>query len=787
MSRKQDRERRHRERNRAWTVLAVALALLCLAGAASAEAPGRLLGASNGTVSGGVHVEAHQPVPWTSQETGATSREFAQAFSLPDGATGSSVAWARLYVSVYAGSADSSWKALATVSFDGDGDGNYEKTLGTETMATADASTDGTVYVVNDHCTRVYSDFLAWYDVTGLIASPAPAARVRTEPVEDASFDGRLKAVALVVAYDDGDGDEVRYWVNDGHAWVNAATAPTTTAFDTVPVPAGFVSATLDTLALSSRDGAYAFNGEPLAGADPVAPVNFFEHGTWDVTPFITPGTGSTLSMEPGTGASSFKAVLAVLAVRSPAPAAPDIAVTSIAPNPGAGDFLFAREPNVIAVTIENRGSGPAQGFTLAVDAGGTVVTEAGGPLEAGENTTVAVVDGSSREGGTNVTVSATADSAGGIDETDESNNTLSTTLTVYNNGYKGKRWTGGEDLATQQRFEGTIDLVYSAGNSAYAGAGWTGKTWTWSATDLPVPDGATVMAARLYQGFTYNKMGADPSWDLAFNGETVAPVAAYSDIKGFGSYSYPYGLYVYDVTGAFDTAGNSMTITPEAGQNYGIYGAYLVVVFADEQNATPKEIWINDGFDMVQSQTGYSVSTEEATAYATFSGINGTGVTSANATAILASAADADKSAFFFNDEQYTGFWPDYLKGPQVGFSTYDVTDALVSGDNEASLQSVDSGTKGDNMYAMNVILVVERGGPAVLAVPPETALPADTDGDGLYDDVNGNGRKDFQDIVLFFNQIAWIEKNEPLEAFDCNGNGRIDFADVVWLFSNL
>jgi spore coat protein A len=80
-----------------------------------------------------------------------------------------------------------------------------------------------------------------------------------------------------------------------------------------------------------------------------------------------------------------------------------------------------------------------------------------------------------------------------------------------------------------------------------------------------------------------------------------------------------------------------------------------------------------------------------------------------------------------------------------------------------------------------------VVAAGPTVLAVPPETALPTDTNADGLYDDVNGNGRRDFADIVLYFNQMTWISANEPLSAFDYNKNGRIDFADVVWLFNNL
>ena len=70
---------------------------------------------------------------------------------------------------------------------------------------------------------------------------------------------------------------------------------------------------------------------------------------------------------------------------------------------------------------------------------------------------------------------------------------------------------------------------------------------------------------------------------------------------------------------------------------------------------------------------------------------------------------------------------------------------------------------------------------------IPGGVNTPRDTDSDRLYDDVNGNGRPDFADVVLYFNQMTWIAANEPLTAFDYNGNGRIDFADVVWLFNNL
>jgi PKD repeat protein len=73
------------------------------------------------------------------------------------------------------------------------------------------------------------------------------------------------------------------------------------------------------------------------------------------------------------------------------------------------------------------------------------------------------------------------------------------------------------------------------------------------------------------------------------------------------------------------------------------------------------------------------------------------------------------------------------------------------------------------------------------VSLVPGGMLTPRDLNGEGKYEDVNGNGRKDFADVTLYFNQMTWIAANEPMRAFDYNGNGRIDFADVTWLFNQL
>jgi peptidoglycan/xylan/chitin deacetylase (PgdA/CDA1 family) len=72
-------------------------------------------------------------------------------------------------------------------------------------------------------------------------------------------------------------------------------------------------------------------------------------------------------------------------------------------------------------------------------------------------------------------------------------------------------------------------------------------------------------------------------------------------------------------------------------------------------------------------------------------------------------------------------------------------------------------------------------------VAIPGNANAPTDPDGDGLYEDLNGNARLDFNDIVVMFNQMQWIEVNEPVSAFDFNGNGRIDFNDIVVLFGEI
>lgn len=73
------------------------------------------------------------------------------------------------------------------------------------------------------------------------------------------------------------------------------------------------------------------------------------------------------------------------------------------------------------------------------------------------------------------------------------------------------------------------------------------------------------------------------------------------------------------------------------------------------------------------------------------------------------------------------------------------------------------------------------------VVPIQSNGNLPTDPDHDGTYEDLNGNGVADFNDITLFFNQMDWIGVHEPAGAFDFNRNGRVDFNDVVLLFRRI
>ncbi len=75
-------------------------------------------------------------------------------------------------------------------------------------------------------------------------------------------------------------------------------------------------------------------------------------------------------------------------------------------------------------------------------------------------------------------------------------------------------------------------------------------------------------------------------------------------------------------------------------------------------------------------------------------------------------------------------------------------------------------------------------------VTVPPsrvDGVRPTDPDGDGVYEDLNGNDRVDYDDVVRLFRHPDAPAVTDAPGTYDVNGNGRADYDDVVELFAEV
>ena len=306
-------------------VLLAALAMVAPA-AADPYLGGDRLVTSNGTygtVSGGLWFDAYGAFEY------AYENPITKTFVLP--CDPEDVEWARLYVSSYIGNMQVNYPLNTTVEFDG-GDGYG--TLGIEIMDTnyvypiSAANGTGTIWF-NDHFNRVTSDCLMWYDVTDEINSSSVSARVKTTHPDYPTgspppFDGRVKMIALVVAYNDDDSDQIHYWVNQGHD-TDSAVADTAgqfyigdTDFDTTVVT-NPGEASLTAIYLGSYNANYEFNNIVLPWSSPPT-WPYLGAQSWDVTGDVNTAGVSTMTFDrnathSGQYSGYFKIPLALLTV----------------------------------------------------------------------------------------------------------------------------------------------------------------------------------------------------------------------------------------------------------------------------------------------------------------------------------------------------------------------------------------------------------------------------------------------------------------------------------------
>ena len=222
----------------------------------------------SGQVSGDVDVATVSPWDTTGELT----------YDIP--AEAKEIKSADVYVNVYAGSAANTRGANANVSLK-TADG--ENQIASEELWIENGTSDGTIYPVNDHTDKCYSDYQMHYDVTdslkGLNGSSI-AIKVNTFEMENKTFDGRIKLIALILAYDDGDNDKISYWVDTTQKWTKTNV---TTTFDTEAL-SSIKKADLINVALSSANGNFTLNEEPLGSPDDYSSGSYYQYSCWDVS-----------------------------------------------------------------------------------------------------------------------------------------------------------------------------------------------------------------------------------------------------------------------------------------------------------------------------------------------------------------------------------------------------------------------------------------------------------------------------------------------------------------------
>ncbi len=88
------------------------------------------------------------------------------------------------------------------------------------------------------------------------------------------------------------------------------------------------------------------------------------------------------------------------------------------------------------------------------------------------------------------------------------------------------------------------------------------------------------------------------------------------------------------------------------------------------------------------------------------------------------------------------------------------------------------------DGTTTVTVTATGTGGGGTDAPGPIDGATPTDPDGDGYYEDLNGNGNTDYDDVVTYFQNMEEPAMTDHTAAYDYNDNGRLDYTDLVDLF---
>jgi len=144
--------------------------------------------------------------------------------------------------------------------------------------------------------------------------------------------------------------------------------------------------------------------------------------------------------------------------------------------------------------------------------------------------------------------------------------------------------------------------------------------------------------------------------------------------------------------------------------------------------------------------------------------------------------------------DENGTLLWHRLIGGSSVDRGSWvgktDTGTLMITGMTASSDGDLSGNHTSGDLWVLEVQGNEDKTPFNVLSIGPlggDGPVPTDPDGDGKYEDLNGNGKMDLQDPTVFFQYFDWISKQDFQSAFDFNENGGLDLSDVQALFAEI
>ena len=567
--------------NKFFLFLFVSFLTLIISGVAFAdEAPAMDL-VENGTVSGDAQIIASNP--WK------TSGNL--EYTIPDNAD--EIKSVNVVVSSYSGSGAPTYALYSNITLNTK---NGLEILGYEDLfCDMSMTNDPTVYIINNHTTKQYSDYQSFYNITDSVKTLSPGDTIKisveNSRKEGYNFDARIKLIALTFAYNDGDNDKISYWLNLGQSWTQSTRS---NLIKTKDFNGEYDDVTFENIALSTYPALCRINNKLIY--DPIYEKqgSYFINQIYNITDKFVVGQDTNFTYRASSsGYGSYKSSMQLLKTIK------TYHTVKSAITPQYKDTIFAGVKNNITLDVYSN-----QDFNAIVKLynNNNLVYSDNLNLTGGISKKLYYIDPTIRP--------ITADTVNGANNKHEIYtlviensegvifNSTYVNCSVLYNGNLGKDFAYPASNATVNRFyniTGDI-IILTQDDSNYMGSSETHHESSFNV------DSADINEGLLYVAYNWDKIPSNDfnSWNITFNNNAINPIAYYRDQSNLGTYGkYGYGLVVYNVSDFIEIGENSLVLDKNNG-GCAVYPLTLVLLTNNNASSTYKLVYIAENADLL-------------------------------------------------------------------------------------------------------------------------------------------------------------------------------------------